>query len=460
VYHFSVTAAAVAEAALAIDAEGETGLVLAGVAEIEWLRGQTDQIPASVDRRPREKPPSRLRYCIGRVARAAAWSSPGKWPRALLLPDAMAVTHNDLLRGEATHSSHAIGFRHADEWLSRILADSSGSQDAAGPLPELADSVAADVAKAIGLSPALEVRVARLLAARLYSLLETAWRDVRALEHARLPGVLWSGTGGNWPARALGIEVLRRGGTMRRFDHGCGFATVLDPLGAGLIELCVSTEFVAATPALAAVVRKQVGAECPVRIEGGHGDPHYRRSPGPIRTRNKRPRVMYVTGAIMGFRRLWPLKVSDFGYLDWQLRVARALQTLDIELTFKPHPEGLFRGRSHPLTRLGRVETRRFEHAFDEADVVVFDEPTSTTFWVAVASNCRVVLMNAGLAEFDPHLVPLLQSRIATVPVRWDANNRPQFEIDALEAAIHDQRLVDHRPLRQLMAGEGDTARH
>jgi hypothetical protein len=459
-YHFSVTAAAVAEATLAIDAERETGLVLTGVAEIEWLRGQTDQIPASVDRRPREKPPSRLRNRIGRVARAVAWSSPGKWPRALLFPDAMAVTHNDLLRGEAAHCSQAIGFRHADEWLSAALANRSGSHETGSSLLELADSVAGDVAKAIRVNPVLEARAAHLLAAQLYCLLETAWRDAQALENARLPGVLWSGTGGNWPARALGIEVIRRGGTVRRFDHGCGFATVLDPQGAGLIELCVSTEFVAATPALADMVREQVGPECPARIEGGRGDPHFRRSPGPVRTPKKRPRVMYVTGATYGFRRLWPVKVSDFGYLDWQLRVARALQTLDIELTLKPHPEGLFRSRLHPLSRLGGVETRMFEEACDDADVVVFDEPTSTTFWVAVASNCRMVLMNASLAEFDPHLVPLIQGRVATVPVRWDASNRPQFELGALEAAIRDQRPVDHRPLRHLMAGDDATARH
>jgi len=174
----------------------------------------------------------------------------------------------------------------------------------------------------------------------------------------------------------------------------------------------------------------------------------------------KKPRVMYVTGATYGFRRLWPVKLSDFGYLDWQLRVARALQSLDIELTLKPHPEGLFRGRLHPLSRLGGVETRLFEEACDDADVVVFDEPTSTTFWVAVASNCRMVLMNAGLAEFDPHLVPLIQGRVATVPVRWDAGNRPQFELGALEAAIRDQRPVDHRPLRHLMAGDDAADRH
>jgi hypothetical protein len=459
-YHFSVTAAAVAEVALAIEAEHETGLVLTGAPEIAWLRGQADQIPAVPTGRVRSEPLSGFRLWLGRMARAAAWSPTWKWPKALLSPDAVAVTHNDLLRSEAARSAKAIGFRHADKWLAAISTDAPAGDEATGTLCELANGVAGDVAKRIGVKPALEARVTRLLAGQLHSLLQRAWRDVRVLEHARLPDTLWSGTGGNWAARALGIEVMRRGGSVRRFDHGCGFATVLDPQGAGLIELCVSTEFVVATPELANILRKQVGRQSPASIEGGRGDPHFRRPPGPLRTQKKRPHVMYVTAAIVGLRRIWPVKACDFVYLDWQMRVARALRSLDVELTFKPHPEGLFRGRPHPLGRLGRVEARAFEEAFDDADVVLFDEPTSTTFWVAVSSNCRVVLMNAGLAEFDPHLAPLVESRVAIVPVRWDRANRPQFQLTALEAAIRDRRPIDYRPLRRLMAGDDEMRTH
>ena len=297
-YHFSVTAAAVAEAALAIDAEAETGLVLTGVPEIEWLRGKTDQIPLSVDRRPGEKQPSWLRNRMGRIARAVAWSSPEKWPRALLFPDAMAVTHNDLLRGEAAHSSQAIGFRHADEWLSAIVQAAPSGPDAADLLLRLADSVAAEAAKVIRLSPALEARVARLLSARLHSLLETAWQDLHALEKTSLPTVLWSGTGGNWPARALGIEVMRRGGTVRRFDHGCGLTTVLDPQGAGLIELCVSTEFVAERAHWPTCCVTNWGRNLRPGLKVATAILTIEAHPGALGFKRKKPRVMYVTGAI------------------------------------------------------------------------------------------------------------------------------------------------------------------
>lgn len=460
IYHFSVGAAAIAEVALAIDVERESGLVLAGVPEIDWLRGCVEQIPHAQDGHGRSEVPSGVRLLAGRMARAASWSPPWRWPQVLLFPDAVAVTHNDLLRGEAARNSEAVGFRHAEEWLASVRAGVPAGGENAAAQRVLADAIAVEVSKAIGVNSALETRVAGLLAARLHGLLEAAWRDVAALESARLPKALWSGTGGNWAARALGIEVMRRGGIVKRFDHGCGFATVLDPQGARLIEFCASTDFVTATPALADLLRKQMNPECPVKITGGNGDPHYRVPPGPVRAQRKRPRVMYVTGAILGFRRLWPVRAPDFVYLDWQLRVTRALKMLDVDLTLKPHPEGLFRGRPHPLGRIGRVEVRPFEEVFDEFDVVLFDEPTSTTFWVAASSNCRIVLMNAGLAEFDPYLVPLLQSRVAMVPVHWDPANRPQFDRAALDAAIRDQRPFDYRPLRRLIAGEDDAATH
>jgi hypothetical protein len=460
-YHFSVTASAIAEIALGIENELTTGLVLTGVPEIDWLRGHSSTVPESEGLRLQRFAQSPLRSRFGRLARAATWSPLSRWPRAFFLPDAVAVTHNELLRSEARESGLAIGFRHADQWLSEIsAADSSPSGQQSRDAAALTEAVAAAVAKAVAVSPQLEKRVAALLAGRLAALMQEALRNMRALEKAHLPPALWSGTGGYWPSRALGIEVMRRGGTVRRFDHGCGFATLVDPLGARLIELCVSTHFVAATATLADILRRQVGTQSAAQIEGGEGDPHFRRAPGPLRQNAKRLRVLYVTGAIFGLRRFWPVKITDFPYLDWQLRVARVLKTLDVDLTLKPHPEGLYRGLPHPLGLAGPVETRPFEEILDDMDVVIFDEPTSTTFWVAVASNCRVVLMNAGLAEFDSHLAPMIEDRVAMVPVFWDDSNRPQFDIAMLNVAIHDRRAVDYQPLRQLMAGATDAGRH
>ncbi|MEE9250284.1 MAG: hypothetical protein V3U93_04055 [Alphaproteobacteria bacterium] len=70
----------------------------------------------------------------------------------------------------------------------------------------------------------------------------------------RPPRVLWFGTGGYYPARALALEVLRRGGAVTRFSHGgAGMTDAIEPLVLG--ELAVSTRFVLPTPELAAAVK-------------------------------------------------------------------------------------------------------------------------------------------------------------------------------------------------------------
>ena len=45
--------------------------------------------------------------------------------------------------------------------------------------------------------------------------------------------------------------------------------------------------------------------------------------------------------------------IADQVYIDWQLDVAAALARLPMRLILRPHPEGLFRGKPHPLAAAG-----------------------------------------------------------------------------------------------------------
>ena len=67
----------------------------------------------------------------------------------------------------------------------------------------------------------------------------------------RLPRALWSGTGGFAPARALGMEIKRRGGTVRRFDHGGTMSMMAEPYFLAHQEFAVSTDYVVPSPAVA-----------------------------------------------------------------------------------------------------------------------------------------------------------------------------------------------------------------
>lgn len=451
-HHFLTYAGAVAEIVLAVAAEPETKLKLSGVAEIDWLRTASNDDPPSTLAPHAAHAASLTWGLFRRIARVASWTSPVRLPRALLAPDAVAVTHNGLLR-EGARRAGAIGFHHADEWLAQIILQAKHASSPAPTLP-LVEAVADDAARAIGVDGEIAERARRLLAGRLKALMEQAWNDLTALQRAKLPKAVWSGTGGFWPARAIGVEVMRRGGSVRRFDHGGGHGVLVDPDSARLIELDVSTEFVVATDAQVQMLRNQVNGFSRATIFSGGGDPHYRRSPGPVRKRKSRPRVMYAAMPLLGFRQSWPLRIPDFVYLDWQLRLARALKQLDIDLVLKPHPEGLLRGKRHPLADVGPVETRPLEDVLDDADVVIFDCLASTSFWFSIASRCPIVLLDTGQVQFDPMIAEIVAKRVTIIPVQVDAERRLQFDISRIAQAIHEPPQFDHAPFRAMLAGD------
>ena len=54
---------------------------------------------------------------LRRLARMRTWTAPARLPRALLRPDAVAVSHNPLLCAVAANAGRAVGFRHAETML-------------------------------------------------------------------------------------------------------------------------------------------------------------------------------------------------------------------------------------------------------------------------------------------------------------------------------------------------------
>ena len=81
--------------------------------------------------------------------------------------------------------------------------------------------------------------------ARLLPILHNVSSQMRALRKSRsLPQEIWTGTGGYWPSRIIGLEIMRRGGIVRRFDHGYNHALNRFIEQAVFVEAMVSTHFV------------------------------------------------------------------------------------------------------------------------------------------------------------------------------------------------------------------------
>jgi hypothetical protein len=292
--------------------------------------------------------------------------------------------------------------------------------------------------------------------------LALAVRDVGKLRDTRLPKSLWSGTGGLYAQRAIGIEVLRRGGPVVRFDHGKpkGFveAREID----ALVEFAVSSEFVVPTEEAAAITR-QCSDETLLPwmkypcIRGIGGDPTFARLPAarPARAASRRLRVVYAPTQLLGFRQLLPVQTADVIYLDWQIQVARALSALPVELVCQPHPEGLFKGRPHPLKTVATCISGNFDAQLKRADVFVFDYPSTTALWEAACTDARIVFIDIGSGSMTSKIDALFRKRARIISAAHDEANRPLLDGAALrDAVLASSGPADPMPLRRLLAGE------
>lgn len=393
-----------------------------------------------------------------RVLRVRSWSSSLRTAAAFMKPAAVAVSHNPLLRKAAANAGQPIGFHHANSILDAARRAASPAPREKHDVASLARVILGDVLP----EEPYRTRTLALLRSMAEPHLALAVRDVGRLRDTRLPKSLWSGTGGLYAQRAIGIEVLRRGGSVVRFDHGKpkGFveAREIDTL----VEFAVSSEFVVPTEEAAAITR-QCSDETLLpwmkhpRIRGIGGDPTFARLPAarPARAGSRRLRVVYAPTQLLGFRQLLPVQTADVIYLDWQIQVARALSALPVELVCQPHPEGLFKGRPHPLETVATCISGNFDAQLERADVFVFDYPSTTALWEAACTDARIVFIDIGSGSMTPKIDALFRKRARIVSAAHDEANRPLLDGAALrDAVLASSAPADPMPLRRLLAGE------
>ena len=458
----------VVEASLVVQAEAATGIrVVGGPPELAYLRGEwpADE-PPPFTRQRFGSPQLHARFRFARrLARAASWTTWWRVPAVFLAPTALAVSHNTLLRDCAACGDERVAFHHGEALLESIRAR-SGDVSPLVDAESLVASVIDVLVETVGLEQPYLQRLRQLAAIRARTFLGQAARDLAQLQCWRgVPRALWSGTGGYYPARALGLAVLRRGGAVTRFAHGGGVGMIDMPEAVAFIELAASSQFVTATPDVAEIVKRQgvpdlVQPFRQIEIVGHTGDPMFAQMPRrSVKTRGARPRVVYASTVLRGFRQKMPPTLPDPVYLDWQLRLANLLQDLPLELLCKPHPEGLMRGRRHPLADAAPTSQAPFEALVDGADVFLFDYPQSTTFWESLCTDRPVVLIDLGTSPLNPAVKPLIAERCRVIQATYDWDNRPHIDPDALASAILDgPTQADPGTFRRLFAREGPNA--
>ena len=445
-----------AEATLASARAAELGLELAGgPPEIPLLANGNEDFRALEYRGPfgvRRVSRARLRA----IARTASWTPAWRLPLALLAPEAVAVSHNTLLRQAA--NGRRIGYRHAANLVDGARQSrGAGAGDATGLANRVFDALLPLVP---GLGDLYRQRLHRAFCARVGNALGRIAADVSALRRVRLPRRIWSGTNGDYATRLVATEVRRRGGAVDVFDHGGATGVAQLPGSTAVIEMCTASRFHLATPEMA---RLLAATEAPafagrvnqVELVGEAGEPTFRRS---IRDSTApagaRKRVIYIGHPYRGLRQFPLAAMPDVLYWDFQIHLVELLQRLDIDLLCKPHPEGHFIGKRNPIEALAPTSYRRFEEHLDDADLFLFDAPTSTTFVEALCTRRPVVLIDRFYA-INPAVRPEIEARCRIVSARPDDRNRVRVDPEELAAAIMSApRDADPSYFRRLVVGD------
>ncbi|MGB0630064.1 MAG: hypothetical protein ACPGRZ_05160 [Alphaproteobacteria bacterium] len=445
--------------ALCCDAARRNGQRLVGDLLFDYLAGTEMSPPETLQ--PIGQPGPRGGRWLRRLARTRSWTPWHRLPRAMLAPDGVALAHNSLLRRCLRTTSHAVRNAYDEEFDLAERADHAflGRIDAGG----LADHVTSTLVRDLPIDADICERLSRSVRDVLVDSFEDSARLLGQLRATpRLPTRLYSGTGGKRMSRALGLEVIRRGGTAIRHDHGGSFVLLDSPDAVALNEMSVSTGFVVATPEAAesrglqdAQQRAAPFGNC--SIGGGSGDPGFdvgsvglARAPAA----GGRRRVMYVSTLFYGLHQVSPPVLPAPLYADWQTRLIKMLSGMPVDFTCKPHPGGLQPPLALARARDARTVTARFEEAVADVDVLVYDFPATTTLAVGLCTDRSIVLVDHGTMRFSESHCDAIAARCHIVPAGYDERNRPIVDGEKLEAAICDSpTIVDPSYFRRLFLG-------
>jgi hypothetical protein len=403
---------------------------------------------------------------LRRVLRTLTWTPAWKLLWVLIKPEIIAVAHNDTLRRQAWLSSKRVYFYQACELFNKLRTSAYYKQQpATNELDMFAEEIFALVANQDLYEGIYLERLKRLGLAFIKNHLLTSYQDLEALyRFEELPHEVWIASGGAYSSRAMALAALFRGGKATSFAHATG--TVLTPdYNAFLMhELAVTSEFVDLTPAAMQKIDMHISNEDRAafhnfKISSIDGSPHYKKCIAKVNRKvrnNTRPTVVYTPTETTLF--IGPIYSSNTVYLDWQLRLVKMLQEMDIDLICQPHPQGIFRDRSlvHPLREAFNIPYRKFEDIIDQADVFLVDFIHSTIFGEMLASNLpivRIALNDHYRNGVSADLQPMLDARCRTVPVFFGDDNLPYVDKQQLQAAILDnwRESVDSRLFQTLL---------
>jgi hypothetical protein len=149
-------------------------------------------------------------------------------------------------------------------------------------------------------------------------------------------------------------------------------------------------------------------------------------------------------------------------YLEWQLRLTKMLDKMDIDLICQPHPGGIFSNRllTHPLREKYDLPYRSFEDIKEQADMFLIDSIYSTVVGRMLITDkpiVRISFMDSsnyyGLRDDNKNMI---NNRCRLIKASFNKDdNLPYVDFKELERLLtrNWKERVDSTEFKELLIG-------
>jgi len=267
----------------------------------------------------------------------------------------------------------------------------------------------------------------------------------------KIRGDVWFGCGGSSVWHVMLIEKLRRKGIkVVTHDHGAGTAHH-EQTPVHWVEYMHTDHFVTFNKINEKIRNGQFnsklifGQSNPIiqSLDSVLGNKSTEIGSRIIKTSNRIKKIMYVGAAFHGEgARLRPI-FHDMTYFDWQIKLLSHLKKLNMDVIYKPHPEGATGVPANFAESFDfRSTTERLESIEEDVDAYVIDFVFSTTTPIVLRSNKPVFFINLGFPELLPEALDLIKKRCYYLEAEYTIDSRLNVDFDQFDRFMNEKEHI------------------
>ena len=260
----------------------------------------------------------------------------------------------------------------------------------------------------------------------------------------RIGSEVWFGCGGSTVWHTIFIEKLRRRGIkVVTHDHGSGNSHH-EQTPVHWVEFMHTDQFVTFNRVNEENRNSQFrqelifGQNVPkiLSIDRLLGNVESEEPPTALRA-GRIKKVMYVGTAFHGEgARLRPI-FHDMTYFDWQIKLLAHLKSLNLDVIYKPHPEGATIVPGGFAESFGfTTSTKNFETVRETVDAYIIDFLFSSTTPAVLKKGKPVFFINLGYPALIPEALALVKKSLYYFEAKYSDDSRLSIDFDEFDSCL------------------------